>query len=1007
MFSSSTAASISNTTAAFNNYGTELERVGTNTGQVTSRSSSMLHTLATTVGQFYILYMAVKKVANVFAEWYTASNDYIENLNLFTVTMRDSTDAAYSYAESVEKIVGINISEWISYQGEFQQLTKGFGVSSEQADIMSQSLTQLSYDLSSFFNVDVETASDKLNSAMAGQVKGLREYGIDVSNASLQSYALSKGIDLTVSSMTQAQKSVLRYNYILEKTVDIQGDMTRTLVTPANALRVLSTQVDKLKRALGDIISTLVTQFIPYVQAAVTLITELANKIANFFGFELPTIDYSSLDDATSATEDLDDAASSVADDFSDAVDEVKELKKQLMGFDELNILKSSTTSSTSKTKSTDKKASNDYPSDLGLGVESYDFGLDSVTTSATEIVENLKKTFSTIFDPIVTAYNKYIKPIYEKAKRKITELQEVFNEWVNKLDFTPLGESINFVLSKLEPLADVIINQLGYVFENVFLPIGKIFVETILPAIVESIGYIIGAITPVIDGIGTVLKPIWENIIKPAFEKISEWFKKITEKVGPKLEELGSKIGETLKKWQPIIEKISEVIGPVITKIIDFLGGSLGGALEAGLESLIKIIDGIGGIADVITGLADGDNEKITSGFEKIGEAILEALIAPFKHIWAAISGGLEGIGVDVSGFFSGLWDNISGFFSGVGDWFSGIWENVSGFFSGVGDWFADIWGNISGFFNGVGDWFSDLWAKISNGWHTVIDPWIEIFKRAAAWVNEHVVEPVTGFFKGLWENVSGFFSNLWDDICGVWSTVSDWFNEHVIEPVTGFFGGIWEKVSDGASEAWEGIKSVFSHVADWFKNVFSEAWEKVQGVFSEGGKIFNNIKEGIASVFTTAVNNIINGLNTVIGGTFEGLNNSLTFIHNVEILGVKPFEWVNTVDVPQIPLIGSYASGGFPETGEYFLARESGPEMVGRIGSQNAVVNNDQIVTAISQAVYNAIISAGSVRSGESQKVGIEAEDVTLSGDIIFRSFVRAHNDYVYANGSSPLDI
>lgn len=424
MFSSSTVASISNTTTAFNNYGSELGRVGANTRAVNTHTRTMLHNIATTVGQFYILYMAVKKVANVFADWYTKSNDYIENLNLFNVTMRDSANAAYEYAQKVESAMGIDISEWISYQGEFQQLAKGFGVASEQADIMSQNLTQLSYDLSSFFNVDVETASDKLSSAMAGQVKGLREYGIDVSNASLQSYALSKGIDLTVTKMTQAQKSVLRYNYILEKTVDIQGDMARTLVTPSNSLRILGTQIDKLKRSLGNIISMLVTKFIPYVQAVVMLISDFADSLAKKWGFELPTIDYSNLDDAVSVTEDLDDAASNIADDFADATDEVKKLKYQLMGFDELNILRSSNTSSSNKSKVKDTVVNN-YPSDLGLGVQSYDFGADSVTSQAKKIYNKLKEMFSNM------TIQKAIEKVIDIAWKGIKKVWE----WFNKLD--------------------------------------------------------------------------------------------------------------------------------------------------------------------------------------------------------------------------------------------------------------------------------------------------------------------------------------------------------------------------------------------------------------------------------------------------------------------------------------------------------------------------------------------------------------------------------------------
>jgi hypothetical protein len=196
---------------------------------------------------------------------------------------------------------------------------------------MSQNLTQLSYDLASFFNTKVETAFDKLSSAMAGQVKGLREFGIDTTVASLQEYALSKGIDASVRSMSQAEKSLLRYNYIMEKSVIMQGDMARTLVTPANALRILSAQFTQLKRAIGNVISVVAVKFIPYVQALVQIVTEAATKLANFFGFELPEIDYSSLGSGFS------DEFEEAEDNLGGVSDKIKKIKSNL--WDLMNLI--------------------------------------------------------------------------------------------------------------------------------------------------------------------------------------------------------------------------------------------------------------------------------------------------------------------------------------------------------------------------------------------------------------------------------------------------------------------------------------------------------------------------------------------------------------------------------------------------------------------------------------------------------------------------------------------
>ena len=372
-----TTNSIKKTTSA-------TEKHTNTTKKAEKHSRSFGTSLAYQITKFRILYGAFKRVANMFGEWFNESNKYIETLNLFNVTMSDAAESAKEFAESVQELMGIDSAEWMQNQGVFKNLASGFGVAEDAANTMSQNLTQLSYDMASFFNTDVETAFDKLSSAMAGQVKGLREFGIDTTVASLQEYALAKGIDASVRSMSQAEKAMLRYNYIMEKSTLMQGDMARTLVTPSNALRILSAQFTQLKRAMGNVISVIAIKLIPYVQATVKVITEAVNALAKFFGFELPTIDYSSLDTGGFA-DDLEDA-----EDATEGVSgSLKKIKKQLMGFDEINII--SDPSSDSGSDSGDAVGG-------GLGnmtALEYDFleGLD--TSVADEIYNKVKKLLS------------------------------------------------------------------------------------------------------------------------------------------------------------------------------------------------------------------------------------------------------------------------------------------------------------------------------------------------------------------------------------------------------------------------------------------------------------------------------------------------------------------------------------------------------------------------------------------------------------------------------------
>lgn len=318
---------VNKTSSAMNEYAEKTEKAGKSTQSFAQRLAQKISTTRTLVSVFQ---NAADKMAGAFNE----SNEYIETLNLFNVTMGEGAEKAREFAESVSALTGIDTKEWMQYQGVFKNLTAGFGIASDKANIMSQNLTQLSYDMASFFNTDVEKAFDKLSSAMSGQVKGLREFGIDTTVASLQEYALAQGIDAKVRSMSQAEKSLLRYNYIMEKSIIMQGDMARTIITPANALRILSAQLTQMKRALGNVVSVIAVQFIPYVQVMVQMITNAATALANFFGFELPEIDYSGLDTGGFAGgfEDAEESLDGVSG-------KLKKIKKQLMGFDELNII--------------------------------------------------------------------------------------------------------------------------------------------------------------------------------------------------------------------------------------------------------------------------------------------------------------------------------------------------------------------------------------------------------------------------------------------------------------------------------------------------------------------------------------------------------------------------------------------------------------------------------------------------------------------------------------------
>lgn len=299
----------------------------------TNRSSShSFNSLATSVT--YAM-GALRKVGRFFASLIKESNEYIENMNLFKVSMGEYAESAAEYANKVGDVMGIDPSEWMRSQGVFMTLATGFGVAGDRAAKMSEQLTQLGYDLSSFYNISVEEAMQKVKSGFAGELEPLRNLGYDLSQAKLQAEALKLGIDKTVASMTQAEKAELRYYAIMTQVTQVHGDMARTLHEPANQLRVLQAQVTQAARAFGNLFIPVLNAVLPVAIAVVKVITMLAQAIASLFGVELK-VDFG---DASAGASNLGSSVEDVSDGLGGASKKAKELKRILLGIDELNVL--------------------------------------------------------------------------------------------------------------------------------------------------------------------------------------------------------------------------------------------------------------------------------------------------------------------------------------------------------------------------------------------------------------------------------------------------------------------------------------------------------------------------------------------------------------------------------------------------------------------------------------------------------------------------------------------
>lgn len=323
-----------------------------------------------------------RKIGHFIAQAVTESNKYQEDLNLFTVALGQYAAEAQNYAEKVSDIMGIDPAQWLRNQGVFNTLLTGFGDTAERAQLMSQNLTQLGYDISSFFNISIEDAMQKLQSGISGELEPLRRLGYDLSQARLEQTALNLGIKESVANMTQAEKAELRYYAIMTQVTTAQGDMARTLEAPANQLRILQAQLTQAARAIGNIFIPALNAILPYAIAVVQVIREIANALANLAGFKLTEVDYSGVNSAAVG-------AGSLADNLDDAAGAAKKLKQYTAGFDELNVFAPNTGSGSG--------AGAGGAGGFDFDLPTYDFLGDAVQTRIGEIKKMIEDTLAEI----------------------------------------------------------------------------------------------------------------------------------------------------------------------------------------------------------------------------------------------------------------------------------------------------------------------------------------------------------------------------------------------------------------------------------------------------------------------------------------------------------------------------------------------------------------------------------------------------------------------------------
>lgn len=366
------------------------QRLTASASRTTTSVDSMGSAVKRLASSFSLLYI-VDRVSQFLGSALANFNSYVENVNLFSVSMGEFVTQATAAANKMQTVLGVDASEAMRNMGVLQNLVTSFGAAGDQAFVLSENLTQLGYDMASFFNISTDDAFTKLQAAISGELEPIRRLGVDISEARLQQELYNLGINQSVQNLSQADKALLRYIAIMDQTSNAQGDMARTLNSPANQIRIFQQQITLLSRAVGSLFIPMLNAILPPLIAIVEVAREAVSALAALFGV---TVDFSSSSSSIGAsTGAVSSGLDNIGSSAGSAADAVHEL---IGGFDELNVLPDP-----SKGSGGGGGAGGGGGVLGGIDLPSYDMYANLVKSKVADMVDKIKGALSKLYDTL------------------------------------------------------------------------------------------------------------------------------------------------------------------------------------------------------------------------------------------------------------------------------------------------------------------------------------------------------------------------------------------------------------------------------------------------------------------------------------------------------------------------------------------------------------------------------------------------------------------------------
>lgn len=643
--------------------------------------------------------VSLKAIAEYLGNAVAKFNDFYEATDLFHNAMGNLSGEADTLISKMQGLLGVDPTKAMTYMATIQSLGTSFGLTSDKAYILSKNLTQLAYDEGSYWNKDVAETFTAMSSAISGEIEPIRRLGIDLSQARLQQELLALGFNKQVSSLSQADKAVLRYIAIMKQTANVQGNLAQTIQSPANQIKILKAQLDMLAKSVGSLLYPAMKSILPPLIAAVQLIREFVEWVAKLMGVKVVFTDFTKSADSVGG---IGDAMDDTTDSTKKAA---KALKDYTMGFDELNIIDPTQGSSGS-----------------GSGASAGNI-LGDVDLSGYDMFKQYNEEFA-----------KQIDAIKQKIKAMLPLIATVataFAAW----KLTNLITDIVDAISKMNALKSIVLG-LGVFTVGIVLEItgikdaiengvnGKNFAEIVLGALIGTTGAAIlgkGIAQFIVTGFGNTA--VGAAIKAAGGSTAGAIIGAAVGGVVTGIPMFVTGVYDAVKNGLNTLNGILIPLGSTMTGAgIGAIIGSLGGPIGTGIGALIGLI--VGGLTDV--GIAIYQNwDKITESLDKASESLKN---------WF----------VGVGEWWNEKWQGFSANFQTA-------WESLPGFVQHPIQALDQASAGLKQWFVGVGEWWNQKWAGFKENWDKAWNSLVDTIKNLPAKFLDYGKNIVQGLIDGI----------------------------------------------------------------------------------------------------------------------------------------------------------------------------------------------------------------------------------------------------------------